>query len=209
MPRSTPRRLAIAGVLAAIALAVAPVAAQAASPTCTAKEGDTIARNATTRVFMRTTGTIDDGQDVRVYSCRLHTRTAVLTTRFRNDLDGSLRVEEAILGSSKYLGIMWDEETGTADATDVVLYDLSVPDGRYFTFGRDGLREGLQAVVTRNGALAVQDGGAVTVFDGAGKRALVPAGATALGWGTGTNTVYWTVGPTPFSTVLAGRATES
>src|SRR5262245_52900970 len=99
VPRTTPRRLAIAGVLAALAVAAAPAAAQPASPSCTAKEGDTIARNSTTRVFMRTTGTIDDGQDVRVYSCRLHTRTAILTTRFRNDLDGSLRVEEAILGS--------------------------------------------------------------------------------------------------------------
>lgn len=209
MPRSTPWLLAIAAVLAALAVAAAPTAAQAASPRCEAKQGDTIARNTTTRVFMRTTGTVEDGQDVRVYSCRLGTRTAILTTRFRNDLDGELRLDEAILGSSKYLGIVWEELTGTSDSTDVFLYDLSTPDGRFFTFNRDGTREGLQAVVTRNGALAVQDAGVVTVFDGAGKRVLAPTGASALGWGAGTNTVYWTVGPTPFATVLAGRAKES
>src|SRR5437762_1890473 len=82
--------------------------------------------------------------------CRLGTHTAVLTTRFRNDLDGELRLQEAILGSSKYLGIVFEELTGTSDSTDVFLYDLSVPDRRYFTFNRDGTREGLQAVVTRN-----------------------------------------------------------
>ena len=153
MLRSTSTKLALTGLIAAAAVALAPSAALAASPRCEAKEGDTVARNTTTRVFMRTTGTVDDGQDVRIYSCRLGTRTAVLTTRFRNDLDGELRLQEAILGSSKYLGIVFEELTGTSDSTDVFLYDLSVPDRRYFTFNRDGTREGLQAVVTRNGGL--------------------------------------------------------
>ena len=157
MLRPPSTRLALTGLFAAVAIALAPAAAQAASPRCEAKEGDTIARNATTRVFQRVTGTVDNGQDVRIYSCRLRTRAAVLTTRFRNDLDGELRVQEAILGSSKYLGIVYEELTGTSDSTDVFLYDLSVPDRRYFTFNRDGTREGLQAVVTRNGGLAVLD----------------------------------------------------
>jgi len=153
--RSTYTKIALTGRIAAAAVALLPSGALAASPRCEAKEGDTVARNTTTRVFMRTTGTVDDGQDVRIYSCRLGTRTAVLTTRFRNDLDGELRLQEAILGSSKYLGIVFEELTGTSDSTDVFLYDLSVPDRRYFTFNRDGSREGLQAVVTRNGGLAV------------------------------------------------------
>jgi len=195
--------------LAALALAAVPTSAQAASPRCEAKEGDTIARNTTTRVFQRVSGTVDDGQDVRIYSCRLGTRTAILTTRFRNTLDGELRLQEAILGSSKYLGIVFEELTGTSDSTDVFLYDLSVPDRRYFTFNRDGSLEGLQAVVTRNGGLAVLDAGVVTVFDSAGTRIAGPSGASALGWGIGTNTVYWTAGPTPFSTTLNGRPSES
>jgi hypothetical protein len=207
--RSTSTNLALTGLIAAAAVALLPSAALAASPRCEAKAGDTVARNTTTRVFMRTTGTVDDGQDVRIYSCRLGTRTAVLTTRFRNDLDGELRLQEAILPSSKYLGIVFEELTGTSDSTDVFLYDLSVPDRRYFTFNRDGTREGLQAVVTRNGGLAVLDAGVVTVFDAAGTRIVGPSGASALGWGIGTNTVYWTAGPTPFSTVLSGRPTES
>ena len=53
------------------------------------------------------------------------------------------------------------------------------------------------------------DAGVVTVFDAAGTRIVGPSGASALGWGIGTNTVYWTAGPTPFSTVLSGRPTES
>jgi hypothetical protein len=110
--RQFPMR-ALIGALAALAVAAVPSAAQAAAPRCEAKEGDTIARNTTTRVFQRVTGTVDDGQDVRIYSCRLGTRTAVLTTRFRNDLDGELRLEEAILGSSKYLAIVFEELTGT------------------------------------------------------------------------------------------------
>jgi hypothetical protein len=207
--RPTSTKLALTGLIAAAAVALAPAVARAASPRCEAKEGDTVARNTTTRVFMRTTGTVDDGQDVRIYSCRLGTRTAVLTTRFRNDLDGELRLQEAILGSSKYLGIVFEELTGTSDSTDVFLYDLSVPDRRYFTFNRDGSREGLQAVVTRNGGLAVLDAGVVTVFDSAGTRIAGPSGASALGWGIGTNTVYWTAGPTPFSTTLNGRPSES
>ena len=206
---STSTKLALTGLIAAAAVALVPSAALAASPRCEAKEGETVARNTTTRVFMRTTGTVDDGQDVRIYSCRLGTRTAVLTTRFRNDLDGELRLQEAILGSSKYLGIVFEELTGTSDSTDVFLYDLSVPDRRYFTFNRDGSREGLQAVVTRNGGLAVLDAGVVTVFDAAGTRIAGPSGASALGWGIGTNTVYWTAGPTPFSTTLTGRPAES
>ncbi len=209
MLRPPSTRLALTGLFAAVAIGLAPAAAQAASPRCEAKEGDTIARNATTRVFQRVTGTVDNGQDVRIYSCRLRTRAAVLTTRFRNDLDGELRVQEAILGSSKYLGIVYEELTGTSDSTDVFLYDLSVPDRRYFTFNRDGTREGLQAVVTRNGGLAVLDAGVVTVFDSVSTRVVAPAGASALGWGTGTNTVYWTAGPTPFSTALNGRPSES
>ena len=209
MLRPPSTRLALTGLFAAVAIALAPAAARAASPRCEAKEGDTIARNATTRVFQRVTGTVDNGQDVRIYSCRLRTRAAVLTTRFRNDLDGELRVQEAILGSSKYLGIVYEELTGTSDSTDVFLYDLSVPDRRYFTFNRDGTREGLQAVVTRNGGLAVLDAGVVTVFDSVSTRVVAPAGASALGWGTGTNTVYWTAGPTPFSTALNGRPSES
>ena len=209
MLRPTSTKLALAGLILAAAVALPPAAAQAASPRCEAKDGDTIARNTTTRVFMRTTGTVDDGQDVRIYSCRLRTTTAILTTRFRNDLDGELRVQEAILGSSKYLGIVYEELTGTSDSTDVFLYDLSVPDRRYFTFNRDGSREGLQAVVTRNGGLAVLDAGVVTVFDSISTRVVAPSGASALGWGAGTNTVYWTTPPTPFSTVLNGRPSES
>jgi hypothetical protein len=206
--RPTSTRLALTGLIAAAAVALAPAAAQAASPRCEAKEGDTLARNTTTRVFQRVTGSVDDGQDVRIYSCRLGTRTAVLTTRFRNDLDGELRVQEAILGSSKYLGIVYEELTGTSDSTDVFLYDLSVPDRRYFTFNRDGTREGLQAVVTRNGGLAVLDAGVVTVFDSVSTRIVAPSGASALGWGAGTNTVYWTAGAAPFSTALNGRPSE-
>jgi hypothetical protein len=206
--RPTSTRLALTGLIAAAAVALAPAAAQAASPRCEAKQGDTLARNTTTRVFQRVTGNVDDGQDVRIYSCRLGTRTAVLTTRFRNDLDGELRVQEAILGSSKYLGIVYEELTGTSDSTDVFLYDLSVPDRRYFTFNRDGTREGLQAVVTRNGGLAVLDAGVVTVFDSVSTRIVAPSGASALGWGAGTNTVYWTAGAAPFSTALNGRPSE-
>jgi hypothetical protein len=199
-------RVALAGALAAIAVAAVPAAAQAAAPRCEAKDGDTIARNTTTRVFQRVTGTVDDGQDVRIYSCRLGTRTAVLTTRFRNDLDGELRLQEAILGSSKYLVIVFAELTGTSDSTDVFAYDLSGPDHRYFTYNRDGGREGMQVVATRNGGVGVLDGGVVTVWDAAGQRTAAASGASELGRGS-TNTVYWTAGGVAASMVLAGRAT--
>jgi hypothetical protein len=204
-------RITLTGALAAIAVALAPGAAQAASPRCEAKVGDTIARNATTRVFQRVTGTVDDGQDVRIYSCRLGTRSAVLTTRFRNDLDGELRLQEAILGSSKYLVVVFEELTGTSDSTDVFAYDLSVPDHRYFTFNRDGTQEGMQVVATRNGGVGVLDDGVVTVFDAAGKRTAAASGASELGRGLGPagNVVYWTAGGVAASTVLNGRATPS
>jgi hypothetical protein len=205
--RSMSIRLALAGALAAIAVAAVPVAAHAAAPRCEAKEGDTLARNTTTRVFQRVTGTVDDGQDVRIYSCRLGTRTAVLTTRFRNDLDGELRVEEAILGSSKYLTVVFEELTGTSDSTDVFAYDLSVPDRRYFTFNRDGSREGMQVVATRNGGVGMLDDGVVTVWDAAGRRTAAASGASELGRGVANNTVYWTAGGAAASTVLNGRAT--
>ena len=65
-------------------------------------------------------------------------------------LDGELRLDEAILGSSKYLVLVFSELTGTSDSTDVFEYDLSVPDRRFFTFNRDGSREGMQVVVTRH-----------------------------------------------------------
>jgi hypothetical protein len=203
--RPTSSKSVVAGVVAALAVAVAPSAAHAASPRCEAKEGDTIARNTTTRVFQRVTGTVDDGQDVRIYSCRLGTRTAVLTTRFRNDLDGELRLDEAILGSSKYLAIVYAELTGTSDSTDVFLYDLSAPDRRIFTFNRDGSREGMQVVVTRHGGVAVLDAGAVTVHDAAGTRVAAPTGASELGRGVGDDIVYWTAGGTAASTVLSGH----
>jgi hypothetical protein len=199
-------RPALIGALAAIAVAAVPATAHAASPRCEAKEGDTIARNATTRVFQRVTGTVDDGQDVRIYSCRLGTRTAILTTRFRNDLDGELRLQEAILGSSRYLVIVFAELTGTSDSTDVFAYDLSVPDRRYFTYNRDGSRMGMQVVATRNGGVGVLDEGVVTVWDSAGRRTAAASGASELGRGA-TNTVYWTAGGTAASTVLDGRAT--
>src|ERR671920_13366 len=70
--------------LAALALAAVPASAQAASPRCEAKEGDTIARNTTTRVFQRVSGTVDDGQDVRIYSCRLGTREGLQVVVTRN-----------------------------------------------------------------------------------------------------------------------------
>jgi len=199
---------ALIGALAALAVAAVPSAAQAAAPRCEAKEGDTIARNTTTRVFQRVTGTVDDGQDVRIYSCRLGTRTAVLTTRFRNDLDGELRLEEAILGSSKYLAIVFEELTGTSDSTDVFLYDLSVPDRRIWTANRDGSREGMQVVVTRNGGVGVLDAGVVTVHDSTGAHVVGPSGASDLGRGLGGNVVFWKAGATPFSTTLNGHRSD-
>jgi hypothetical protein len=202
------RKLLPTGLLAALVVAAAPAAAQAAAPRCEAKEGDTVARNTTTRVFQRVTGTVDDGQDVRIYSCRLGTRTAVLTTRFRNTLDGELRLQEAILGSSKYLAIVFEELTGTSDSTDVFLYDLSVPDRRIFTFNRDGSREGMQVVVTRNGGVGILDAGVVTVHDSVSSRTVAPAGAGDLGRGLGGNVVYWKVGATPFSQTLSGHPVD-
>jgi hypothetical protein len=153
-------------------------------------------------------GTVENGQDVRIYSCRLGSRKAVLTTRFRNDLDGELRLDEAILGSSGYLGIVFAELTGTSDSTDVFLYDLSAPDRRIFTFNRDGSREGMQVVVTRHGGVAVLDAGVVTVHDSAGTRVAAPSGAAALGRGVAGDTVYWTAGGTAASTVLSGHPTN-
>jgi hypothetical protein len=208
MPRHPSIRLVLAAALTSAAVALVPGAAQAASPRCEAKEGDTIARNTTTRVFMRTTGTVDDGQSVRIYSCRLGTRTAVLTTRFRNTLDGELRLQEAVLGSSKYLAIVFAELTGTSDSTDVFLYDLSQPGRRIWTFNRDGSREGLQVVVTRNGGVAILDGGAVTVHDDTGGRTVSASGASDLGRGLGGNVVYWTAGGAAASTVLDGHPSD-
>ena len=208
MSRPLSARLALTAALAAIAVALVPSAAQAASPRCEAKEGDTIARNTTTRVFMRSTGTVDDGQSVRIYSCRLGTRTAVLTTRFRNTLDGELRLQEAILGSSKYLALVFSELTGTSDSTDVFLYDLTVSDRRIWTFNRDGSREGMQVVVTRNGGVGILDAGVVTVHDDAGSRTVAPSGASDLGRGIGGNVVYWTAGSTAGSTLLSGHPSD-
>jgi hypothetical protein len=153
-------------------------------------------------------GTVDDGQDVRIYSCRLGTRTAILTTRFRNDLDGELRLQEAILGSSKYLGIVFEELTGTSDSTDVFLYDLSVPDRRIWTSSRDGSREGMQVVVTRNGGVAILDAGVVTVHDNLGAKVVAPTGASDLGRGLGGNVVYWTVGGAAGSATLTGHPSD-
>jgi hypothetical protein len=209
MPRPLIPELGLAGLVAALAVAAVPISASAAAPRCEAKLGNTIARNTTTRVFQRVTGTVDDGQDVRIYSCRLGTRTAVLTTRFRNTLDGELRLEEAVLGSSKYLAIVFEELTGTSASIDVFEYDLSIPDRRFFTFNRDGSREGMQVVVTRNGGVAVLDEGVVTVHDAAGTRVVAASGAGDLGRGLGGNVVYWTVGGTAASTVLTGHPVDA
>jgi hypothetical protein len=206
--RPFPRKLASIAAIAAVALACIPAAADAAAPRCEAKVGDTIARNATNRVFQRVTGTVNDGQSVRIYSCRLGTRTAVLTTSFRNDLDGELRLQEAILGSSKYLAIVFEELTGTSDSTDVFLYDLSTPDRRIWTFNRDGSREGMQVVVTRNGGVAILDAGVVTVHDNLGAKVVAPAGASDLGRGLGGNVVYWTAGGAAASATLTGHPSD-
>jgi hypothetical protein len=201
-----PRKLALAAALVALGIASAPAAAQAASPRCEAKEGDTIARNATTRVFTRATGDPNgDGQDLRIFSCRLGTRSAVLVERIRNTLDGTLRIQEAKLGSTKYFAVLYDETTGTSDATDVYLYDVTRPGNRIFAFSRDGLREGLQFEVTRNGGLAVLDGGVVTLADGAGRRVAQPSGASELAWAPGGNRVYWYAGGIPLTTTLSGH----
>jgi hypothetical protein len=208
VPRRTSSKAAVIGVLAALAAAAAPSAAGAASPRCEAKAGDTIARNTTTRVFQRVSGTVENGQDVRIYSCRLGTRSAVLTTRLHNDLDGELRLDEAILGSSRYLVIVFAELTGTSDSTDVFLYDLSAPDRRIFTLNRDGSRQGMQVVVTRHGGVAVLDAGAVTVHDNTGGRVAATSGASELGRGVGDDTVYWTAGGAAASTVLSGHPSD-
>lgn len=201
--RSLAVKLAVCALLCAAASL--PANAGATAPRCEAKEGDTLTRSTTTRVFQRVRGTVDNGQTVSIYSCRIGTRGVVRVERFRNTLDGSQRVDEAVLGSSRWVVLVLDEETGTSDAMDLFEYDLSMSDRRVFTFSRDGTREGAQVVVTRSGGIGLLDDGAVRVFDAAGARVAAPSGASDLGRGLGGNTVYWTAAGTPQSTLLTGH----
>jgi hypothetical protein len=182
-----------------------PAAASAASPRCEDKAGDTIARSPTVRVFQRVRGTVDDGQSVTWFSCRIRSRTAIHLESLHNTLDGEIQIREALLPSTGYLVLMVESLTGTNDTIELWEYSLTTPDTRLFTFARDGGRENAQVVATRHGGIAFLDGGVVTGFDASGTRVLAPSGASDLGWGVGGDRVYWTAGGLPVSFVLTGH----
>ena len=201
------RRRALAHTLALACLVgvAAPAGAEAAPPRCEAKAGETIARTSAVRVFQRVRGTVDDGQTVDLYACRSRSRRTVRVERFRNTLDGTLTLDEALLGGSRWLVLALDEATGTSQSFDLFAYDLTTG-RRTFTFSRDGSREGAQVAVTRSGGIGVLDGGAVRAFAAAGARVLAASGASALA--AGENTLYWTQGGTAASAALSGHPTS-
>jgi hypothetical protein len=203
-------RFAVPVVLAAAVAAALPAAASAAgAPRCQDKAGDTIARSANIRVFQRVRGTVEDGQSVTWFSCRIGSRAAVHLESLRNTLDGEIQIREAALSSSSYLVLMVESLTGTDDTIELWEYSLTMPNTRLFTFARDGGRENAQIVATRHGGIAFLDGGVVTGFDGAGTRVLAPSGASDLGWGIGGDRVYWTSGAAASSTLLSGHPVDA
>ncbi len=197
-------RLTIALVAAALLAVAIPSAANAAAPRCEAKDGDTIARTNKVRVFQRIRGTIDDGQTVWVYTCKIGSRSVKRLDRFNNSLDGFLRYRSSYLNSNRWFVLGLDEQTGTSDAFDLFAYDLDTGE-RTFRFSRDGA-DVPQVAVTRHGGIAVLAEGIVRAFDASGPRTLEASGASELS--ASENLAYWTVAGTPRSAVLNGHPTS-
>jgi hypothetical protein len=209
--RSRLAKLAVPVAVAALAGLTAP-SALAASPKCEDKVGDTLARNATTRVFQRITGKVGDRRSIRLYSCRIRTTAAIQFYAYHDDLDGVIRVTGVSLPSTKYAVVKVDEETGTNDSIALWEFDVtkpytdSSPDARSFTYSRDGLdATDTQVVATRHGGVALLDGGVLTLWDATGQRTLAASGASDLAWAAGGDRIYWTAAGLPTSTTTSGR----
>ncbi len=149
-------------------------------------------------------GTIDDGQTVWIYTCKIGSRSVTRLDRFNNSLDGFLRYRSSYLNSNRWFLLGLDEQTGTSDAFDLFLYDLQTGD-RVWRFSRDGA-DIPQVGVTRHGGVAILAEGVVRAFDSSGPRTLEPSGASELA--VGEDNAYWTAAATPRSAALNGHPTS-
>ena len=194
-----------APLLAAVAFAGAvPADAPAAKRKvqCVKRFGDTVYRDSALRVIQRVKKVKGDpdASTVTISFCRPGTtrKPATLTT-FHNNLDESFTLRGVTRGGTGHLALELDEQTGTSDATNLSVYDLTTR-ARTFAYASENA---LAHYVTSDGGVALLEAGNVTGFDASGERALGTA-ATALA-GSG-NVVYWTSNGAAQAATLSGAA---
>jgi hypothetical protein len=200
-------RARVVPLLTLVALLVAfpgaaPSAAKKKKVTCTEVGGDTIYRDRTLRLIQKVkhSKSDSDASTVTLKFCKPGSKDAPKTlATFKNDLDGSLTVDAVVRGGTKYLALELAEQTGTTDATDLFVYNLSTRK-RTFAYGSEG---GFDYVIASGGGVALLEAGKVTGYDGAGEHALGSAASLLAG---SENAVYWTSAGTALTATLNGEA---
>ena len=193
-------------LIAAVAIGGAlPAAADAAKKKkvqCVKRSGDTIYRDNTLRVFQtvkRSKGD-PDASLVKVFYCTPgSTKKPKQLEVLSNSLDESLTVMSVSRGGTNYLALELALSTGTADANELWVYDLTTTQ-RGFAYASENEFE---HYVASDGGVAILEAGAVKGFDASGEKALGTA-ATALA-GSG-NVVYWTSNGAAQTATLTGAA---
>ena len=192
-------------LIAVVALSGAmPAAAPAAKKKvqCVKRSGDTIYRDSSLRVFqtVKKVKGDPDASIVKIFYCTPgSTKKPKQLTGFQNNLDESFTVMGVSRGGTKYLALELAASTGTADANELFVYDLTTH-LRTFAYASENPYE---HYVTSDGGVAILEGGAVKGFDASGEKALGTA-ATALA-GSG-NVVYWTSNGAAQTATLTGAA---
>lgn len=201
-----------AAVLVACAAIVTTTVASADArrTTCGRAAGSTLTWDAGYRAFTTVvkSKTDSDANTTRLYACKSGRTTIRRLQTFHNNLDGMTQLTDAdVVGHWLVVRYRW--ETGISEGFGAYRYDMNgkVALFTYSTDVMDGI--GVKVVAsygTASGGMAfLNEGGAVTVFDGSGKRTLAASGASDLA--VSGNRVYWTDADTkPQSTVLAGAA---
>lgn len=194
--------LTLAAAAVAFATVTAPAPAASKKVTCTKVRGDTMYRDRTLRVIQKVTRAKadPDASTVTLRFCKPGSTAAPkLLARFSNTLDGSLTVEAVVRGGPRYLALELAAQTGTTDATELFVYNLSTRQ-RTFAFGSE---DGFDYVVTTDGGVALLQAGTVVGYDSTGERPLA-SGASALAGVE--NTVYWKIGDAAATATLIGEA---
>lgn len=197
------RSLRAALLMTVALIVVIPAAAQAKAPRCEARTGKTLSTSPAFRVFSTSEKVKGDADAVtiRVYSCRLGSRSVKLLEKLNNTIDGGLTPKKALLNGEKYTTIIYAEETGVSAATDIFEYDLKT--GKQVSaIARDGY-DPIEVVMTSAGGIAVIDfDKEIVAYDKNGAKAY-GTGASALA--VGASTIYWTAEGRASSIYLQGH----
>src|SRR3954447_19508520 len=178
---------------AAIALVAWTAAAGATSAArCEDRAGRTVFADRHLRLFQRVAGSGDE-TTLRVLACVPGTRaTRLLERRDNPRADPSRVVSGARAGT--FPVVEFTVEGGVAIEDQLVEYgEHSATRVARIAVNEDG--SPATYVVTRGGGIALPAGGAVTAFDGAGRRVLAASGASDLA--AAGDRVYWTENGAP------------